>query len=73
MTETERSKRDLNHEYKLIYDAIKSTMERMPRLQKQVQEKVVLLMRLSFMLGKFHTILEQNEFLSEVEDETDGS
>lgn len=73
MTEAERSVRDLNREYTLVYDAIQSTMDRMPRLQKHVQEKVELLMRLSFMLGKFHTILEQNEFLSEVDDETDGS
>lgn len=71
MTETERSKRDLNHEYKLIYDAINSTMDRIPRLPKQVQESIALLMRLSFMLGKFHTILEQNEFFFEVEDEND--
>lgn len=73
MTETERSKRDLNHEYKLIYDAINSTLDRLPRLQKHVQDKVELLMRLSFMLGKFHTILEQNEFSIEVGHERDGS
>lgn len=73
MTEAERSIRDLSHEYQLIYDAINSTMDRMPRLPKPVQESIALLMRLSFMLGKFYTILEQNEFSFEVDDETDGS
>ena len=73
MTEAERSIRDLNHEYTLIYDAINSTMDRIPRLPKPVQESIALLMRLSFMLGKFHTILEQNEFSFEVDDENDGS
>ena len=71
MTEAERSIRDLNHEYTLIYDAINSTMDRLPRLQKSVLDLIELLMRLSFMLGKFHTILEQNEFSFEVEDEND--
>ena len=71
MTEAERSIRDLNREYTLIYDAIQSTMNRLPRLQKSVLDLIELLMRLSFMLGKFHTILEQNEFSFEVEDEND--
>lgn len=71
MTEVERSIRDLNREYTLIYDAIQSTMDRLPRLQKSVLDLIELLMRLSFMLGKFHTILEQNEFSFEVEDEND--
>ena len=65
MTETERSKRDLNHEYKLIYDAINSTLDRLPRLQKHVQEKVELLMRLSFRLGSLYKILEQIWFKQE--------
>lgn len=73
MTEAERSIRDMSREYTLIYDAIQSTIDRLPRLQKPVQDLIVLLMRLSFTLGKFHTVLEQNEFLSEVDDETNGS
>lgn len=62
MTEMEKCDRQLRAEYALVYDAIESTVNRLPSLQESVEDLIALLMRLSFELGKYYTILEQKQF-----------